>query len=113
VRYRELGTSGIMVSEVGFGLWTLATTWWEAPDEDSAVRLLRDAFDMGITLFDTADTYGNGLGETLLAKALKQRRNDVVIATKFGYDWQNHGGERLGQRELLKDVSPSFVRRAV
>jgi aryl-alcohol dehydrogenase-like predicted oxidoreductase len=113
VRYRELGTSGITVSEVGFGLWTLATTWWEAPDEDSAVRLLRDAFDMGITLFDTADTYGNGLGETLLAKALKQQRNDVVIATKFGYDWQSFGGERLGQRELPKDVSPAFVRRAV
>ena len=113
MRYRELGTSGITVSEVGFGLWTLATRWWESPDEAAAIQLLREAYDLGVTLFDTADTYGNGLGETLLAGALKEKRDDIVIATKFGYDWQGYGGERLGQRELPKDVSPQFVRRAV
>ncbi len=113
MHYRKLGTSGISVSEVGFGLWTLATGWWESPDEATAVQLLREAFNLGITLFDTADTYGNGLGETLLASALKDKRGDIVVATKFGYDWQGYGGERLGQRELPKDVSPSFVRRAV
>jgi len=113
MRYRELGTTGIKVSEVGFGLWTVATTWWEALDEAAGIRLLQDAFDLGVTLFDTADTYGNGLGETLLARAMRGKRDQIAIATKFGYEWQTYGGERTGQRELPKNVSPVFVRSAV
>lgn len=113
MRYRELGTTGITVSEVGFGLWTVTTTWWEVTDEALAVRLLQEAFDLGITLFDTADTYGNGYGETILPKALPGKRGEMVIATKFGYDWQHYGGARTGQQELPKDFSPSFVRGAL
>jgi aryl-alcohol dehydrogenase-like predicted oxidoreductase len=113
MRYRELGTSGIRVSEVGFGLWTVATKWWEVVTEEEGIRLLREAFDLGVTLYDTADTYGNGLGETLLRKALGEKRDQVVIATKFGYDWQGYSGERTGERELPKNVTPPFVRRAV
>jgi aryl-alcohol dehydrogenase-like predicted oxidoreductase len=113
MRYRQLGNTGITVSEVGFGLWTVATTWWDVTDETLAIALLRQAFDLGITLFDTADTYGNGYGETLLAKALPDVRDRMVIATKFGYDWQGYGGARTGERELPKNVTPTFVRRAV
>ncbi|MGH2388861.1 MAG: aldo/keto reductase [Chloroflexota bacterium] len=113
MRYRQLGSTGITVSEVGFGLWTVATTWWEVTDEAVGIALLQRAFDLGITLFDTADTYGNGYGETLLAKALPGVRDRMVIATKVGYDWQGHSGPRTGERELPKDVSPAFVRRAV
>ncbi len=113
MRYRELGNTGIIVSEVGFGLWTVATTWWEVTDEAVGMRLLQEAFDLGITLFDTADTYGNGYGETILPKALPGKRDRMVIATKFGYDWYNYGGARTGQQELPKDFSPAFVRKAV
>jgi aryl-alcohol dehydrogenase-like predicted oxidoreductase len=113
MRYRQLGNTGIQVSEVGFGLWTVATTWWEVTDEAVGIRLLQEAFDLGITLFDTADTYGNGYGETLLTKALPGKRDRMVIATKFGYDWQSFGGARTGERELPKNVSPVFVRSAV
>jgi aryl-alcohol dehydrogenase-like predicted oxidoreductase len=113
VRYRELGNTGIRVSEVGFGVWTVATTWWGITDEAVGMRLLQEAFDAGITLFDTADTYGNGAGETILARALPGKRHQMVIATKFGYDFYTYGGQRNGQQELPKDYSPAFVRRAL
>jgi len=113
MKYRQLGSTGISVSAVGFGVWTVSTGWWDTGDEDAGVRLLRRAYDAGITLFDTADTYGNGKGETMLARALKDVRDEIVIATKFGYDFYHHGGERRGQQELPQDFSPAFVRFAL
>ena len=74
MNYRKLGTTDVTVSEVGFDVWTVSTTWWGITDEAFGVKLLQQAFDAGITFFDTADTYGNGLGETLLAKALGDLR---------------------------------------
>ncbi len=113
MRYRELGSTGIRVSEIGFGLWTVATKWWGITDEEVGIGLLREAFDLGITFYDTADTYGNGLGETMLERGLRGKRDQIVIATKFGYEWQTFGGERTGQQELPKNVTPTFVRQAV
>jgi len=113
VKYRQLGDTSISVSAVGFGLWTVSTGWWGIEDDQFAVDLLRCAYDAGITFFDTADTYGNGKGETLLARALKGRRDRIVIATKFGYDFYEHGGQRSGQRELPQDFSPQFIRFAL
>ncbi|HEY8489415.1 MAG TPA: aldo/keto reductase [Dehalococcoidia bacterium] len=113
MQYRTLGKTGIQVSVVGFGVWTLSTGWWGIQDEDYGVDLLRRAYDLGITFYDTADTYGNGRGETILAKALGHVRDKIVIATKFGYDFYHHGGERRGQQELPQDFSPGFVRFAV
>ncbi|HSI31357.1 MAG TPA: aldo/keto reductase, partial [Miltoncostaeaceae bacterium] len=76
-----------------------------------AVDLLRAALAQGITLYDTADSYGNGRGETILADAFKGRRDEVVYSTKVGYDWYTHSGPR-GQRELPHDWTPAFVRRS-
>jgi aryl-alcohol dehydrogenase-like predicted oxidoreductase len=112
MRYRTIPGTDIVVSEVGFGVWTVSTGWWGETDDAAAVGLLREAHSRGVTLFDTADTYGNGRGETLLAEAFPgRRRDDIVISTKFGYDWQGHEGPR-GQRELPHDWSPGFLRRA-
>jgi aryl-alcohol dehydrogenase-like predicted oxidoreductase len=113
MRYRELGTTGIKVSEVGFGVWTVSTSWWGVTDHDLRVGLLRRAWDLGITLFDTADTYGNGYGEEILVEALGGRREGMVLSTKFGYDIYNHPGERKGQQELPQVVTPEFVRFAL
>src|ERR687885_2353162 len=113
MRYRPLGTSGLTVSEIGFGCWTVGTSWWGERDEADAVRLLHRALDLGVTFFDTADTYGSGAGEAILAKAFGGRRSDIVIATKFGYDFYTHSGPRAGQRELPQDFSPAFMRRAL
>ena len=99
MRYRTIPQTDISVSEVGFGVWTLATGWWGEKDDSESIRLLHAALDRGITLFDTADSYGSGRGETLLADAFADRRERVVYATKVGYDWYNHERPR-GQREL-------------
>jgi aryl-alcohol dehydrogenase-like predicted oxidoreductase len=112
MKYRQLGNTGLSVSELGFGAWTLTSGWWGEHGEDSAVSLLRRAYDLGVTFFDTADVYGDGRGETVLAAALGPVRERCVIATKFGYNWYDH--ERTaGQREHPQDFSPAFLRRAV
>lgn len=113
MRYRTIANSDVTVSEVGFGVWTVSTTWWGGKSEAEAVALLRQALDLGVTLFDTADTYGDGLGETILAQALGDRRHEIVIATKFGYDFYTHTGPRTGQRELPQNYTPEFLRFAL
>jgi aryl-alcohol dehydrogenase-like predicted oxidoreductase len=112
MRYRSLGDTGIRVSEVGFGVWTISTGWWGEVDDERSVRLLRSAFEKGINYFDTADTYGAGLGETLLADAFGGMRDRVVISTKIGYDFYNHTARR-GQQERPQDWSETFVRFAL
>ena len=113
MQYRTYPHTGLSVSEVGFGLWTTATDWWGKMTDEQAVAMLREAFGLGITLFDAADTYGNGRSETQLAAAFKGRRDEVVYATKFGYDFYAHGEERKGQFEIPRNFSPAFVRYAL
>jgi aryl-alcohol dehydrogenase-like predicted oxidoreductase len=112
MHYRTLGSTNLRLSAVGFGVWTVSTSWWGITDEQQGIDLLRRAYDQGVTFFDTADTYGNGKGETILAEALGQARDKIVIGTKFGYDFYTHGRERSGHKELPQDFSPAFVRRA-
>lgn len=100
-------------STVGFGLWTVSTGWWGNYTEDQAVALMHEAFDLGINFFDAADTYGNGLSEELIAKAFPTQRDQIVIATKVGYDFYTHGDARRGQREIPQNFTPSFIRQAV
>jgi aryl-alcohol dehydrogenase-like predicted oxidoreductase len=112
MRYRTFGTTDVTASEVGFGVWTVGTTMWGIKDEAVGVRLLQKAFDLGITFYDTADVYGDGLGETILAKAFQGKRDRVVYSTKFGYDFYNHPGVQPGQRERPQDWRPEYVRKA-
>ena len=93
-------------------MWTVSTGWWGNFTEQEAVNLMRKAFDLGITLYDAADTYGNGLSEELIAKAFLRQRDQIVIATKIGYDFVHHGNERRGQREIPQDFSPESMVRA-
>lgn len=111
MKWRTFG-EGLQGSAVGFGVWTVSTTMWGVTDEAVRIRLLRKALDLGITFFDTADVYGDGIGETILAKALGANRDEIVISTKFGYDFYNHPGLQPGQRERPQDWSPAFVRKA-
>lgn len=112
MKYRNYLNSDLSVSEVGFGLWTVSTGWWGKFTRSEAVALMHKAFDLGITLFDAADTYGNGLSEELIAEAFPTRRDEIVVATKIGYDFVNHGEERRGQREIPQDFSPAALVRA-
>jgi aryl-alcohol dehydrogenase-like predicted oxidoreductase len=112
VKTREFGRTGITASEVGFGLWTVSTGWWGEHSDESAIALLREAFELGVTFYDTADTYGEGRGETLLAKALGSHRDEITIATKFGYDIYSPW-ERKGHVERPHDWSPEYIRYAL
>ena len=104
--YRQLGTSGLVVSTVGLGCNSFGAT---LPPDD-VPRVVGEAIEAGITLFDTADTYGPepGVGEELLGAALRGRRDEVVIATKFGMDARGLNGEDYGVRG-----SRRYIRRAV
>src|SRR5438552_3558869 len=113
MKYRTIRKTHLKVSEVGFGLWTVSTGWWGKFTEGEAIKLMHKSFDLGINLFDAADTYGNGKSEELLAKAFPNQRDDLVIATKVGYDFYSYGGERKGQREIPQNFSAPFVRFAV
>jgi aryl-alcohol dehydrogenase-like predicted oxidoreductase len=113
MRFRTYKDTDLTVSELGFGLWTISTGWWGNFTESEAIALMRKAFDLGITLFDAADTYGNGLSEELIAKAFPSQRDEIVIATKVGYDFVHYGEARgRGQREIPQDFSPEAVTRA-
>ena len=113
MRFRTYRNTDLRVSEVGFGLWTISTGWWGNFTEGEAIVLMHKAFDLGITLFDAADTYGNGLSEELIAKAFPKQRDEIVITTKVGYDFVAHGETRgRGQREIPQDFSPDAIVRA-
>src|SRR4028119_766007 len=112
MKYRRLGGTEIEVSEVGFGVWTVSTGWRGEVNDERSVRLLQLAQERGINYFDTADTYGSGKGETLLADAFGHMRDEVVISTKIGYDFYNHTARR-GQQERPQDWSEEFIRFAL
>ncbi|MFQ5920936.1 MAG: aldo/keto reductase [Nitrososphaerales archaeon] len=113
MKYRRLGKSDMMVSEIGFGAWTIGLDWWSKKiDDDEAVRMLKRAYDLGITFYDTADIYGRGKSEKLIAKAFKEMRNEVVLSTKFGYDIYSNT-EQIGHQELPQKFDEEFIRFAL
>ena len=112
MQYRNFGTTDLKASVVGFGVWTVSTKMWGVTDPGLRQRLLTQAFDLGVTFYDTADVYGDGLGETILRDTLGQHRKELIYSTKFGYDWYTAPGEQPGQRERPHDWSPQFVTKA-
>ncbi len=116
MQYRTFPGTGIAVSEIGFGTWTLSTGWWGEKTDDEAVAMLRrSADDFGINFFDAADTYGNGRSETQLATAFRGKRDSVVYSTKIGYDIYDETAAkaRRGQSELPQRFEPEYMRFAV
>ncbi|MFI6781899.1 aldo/keto reductase [Micromonospora sp. NPDC050276] len=114
---RTLGRSGITVSAIGMGCWAIGgPLWgddgqpfgWGEVDDDESIRTIHRALDLGVTLFDTASNYGAGHSERILGKALAGRRDDVVIATKFG-----NVSEESTRRALGTDASPAFAVRSL
>src|SRR5258708_3290944 len=107
---REFGKSGAKTSVVGFGVWTISMPWWGIKDREFGKKLLRQAYERGITMIDTADTYGNGDGEVVVKETLGDVRDKITISTKFGYTWQEVPPEqRKGQQELPQNFDPDFV----
>ena len=112
MKYRQLGSTDLQLSEVGFGVWTLTTGWWGKHDEADVVRLLRLGHELGITFFDNADVYGDGEAEVIMGRALAPVRDECIFATKIGYDWRDNKRED-GQREHPQDFSREFIREAI
>lgn len=112
MEYREVKGTDLKVSAVGFGVWTVGTTWWGVKERSVGIGLLRKAFDLGVTFFDTADTYASGDAEVMLREALGDKREQIVIGSKFGYDIYNNG-DQPNQRERPHDWSPGYLRKAL
>jgi aryl-alcohol dehydrogenase-like predicted oxidoreductase len=110
ISYRPLGKSGLIVSTVGLGCNNFGRPKTHTVTQDATTEVIDAAIEAGITLFDTADIYGGerGLSETLMGHALKGRRDQIVLATKFGMDMQGANGPDWGARG-----SRRYIRRAV
>ncbi len=86
MRYREFGTTGLTVSEIGLGAWQLGNRKdWDGPDEAGSLAVVGAALDAGVTFFDTAPGYAEGNSERLLGRGLRGHRDRVVLCTKFGH----------------------------
>ena len=106
MEYAGLGGMGDRISVVGFGGWPIGGHGYGPVEDSRSVAAVHKALDLGITLFDTADVYGFGHSEEILAKALGRRIQDVVLATKFGVRWDGSG-------RTWKDCSPGYLRIAL
>ncbi len=95
VEARQLGTTDLRVSRVGFGGWAIGGHGWGTIDDQESIAAVRRALDLGVTLFDTADVYGFGHSEEILCRALGEHRKSVVVATKFGVRWNERNEIRL------------------
>lgn len=107
MKQRKLGD--LAVSEIGFGTMSFSSTYGAAPERSEAIRVIRGAHDLGVTLFDTAEAYGPWTNEELVGEALRPIRDRVVIATKFGFAIDPDTGKRTPG----VNSRPQQVRRAV
>ncbi len=89
MNFRQLGRTGFAVSEVSFGAWAIGGTWGDVDDAES-LRALHHAIDRGMNFIDTADVYGDGRSERLVARLRKERRETIYVATKAGRRLQSH-----------------------
>lgn len=103
MRKRKLGKSGLEVSALGLGCMGLSFGYGPAIDKQEAIRLIRKAFELGVTFFDTAEVYGPFNNEELLGEALAPFRHEVAIATKFGFE--------QGKSELGMNSKPENIRK--
>jgi aryl-alcohol dehydrogenase-like predicted oxidoreductase len=107
MEYRELGRTGWKVSEVSFGSWAIGGTWGEVDDKESIAALHR-SLDLGVNFFDTADVYGDGRSERLLAQLRKERPEEFHIATKAGRRLDPHIASGYNRQNLTAFVERSL-----
>jgi aryl-alcohol dehydrogenase-like predicted oxidoreductase len=107
MEYRELGRTGWKVSEISFGSWAIGGTWGEVDDKESIAALHR-ALDLGVNFFDTADVYGDGRSERLLAQLREERHNEFYVATKAGRRLDPHIASGYNRKNLSAFVERSL-----
>src|SRR4030042_428866 len=107
MEYREFGRTGWKVSSISFGAWAIGGSWGAVEESDS-VAALHKALDMGVNLFDTADVYGDGISESLLARLRKERKESFYIITKAGRRLDPHISAGYNRQNLTAFVERSL-----
>ena len=119
---RPIGSSGIEASVVGLGTWAIGGWMWGGTDEAQSIAAIQASIDEGISLIDTAPAYGQGLSEEIVGKAIRGRRDEVVLATKCGLVWHTQKGNHffdydggpvhryLGADSIVHEVEQSLSR---
>lgn len=107
MQYRTLGRTGWKVSTISFGAWAIGGTWGPVEDQES-LSALHKAVDLGVNFFDTADVYGDGRSERLIAKLRKERKEPIIIATKVGRRLDPHVADGYNREKLTAFVERSL-----
>src|SRR5215472_1150002 len=103
MKFRELGRTGWKVSTISFGAWAIGGTWGDVDDAES-LKALHRAVDLGVNFFDTADVYGDGRSERLLAQLRHDRKEEIIIATKAGRRLNPHIADGYNARNLTEFI---------
>lgn len=107
MEYRELGRTGYKITTIGFGAWAIGGSWGSV-DDDESIKSLHRALDLGVNFFDTADVYGDGRSEKLLARLKKERKESFYVATKAGRRLNPHVAEGYNRQNLTAFVERSL-----
>lgn len=107
MEYRKLGSTGYEVSTISFGAWAIGGSWGSV-DDDESLRALHTAIDKGVNFIDTADVYGDGRSERLISQVLKDRSEDIVVATKAGRRLNPHVAEGYNRENLTAFIDRSL-----
>ena len=107
MHYRELGRTGWKVSEISFGAWAIGSAWGEVDDKESLAALHR-AVDLGVNFIDTADVYGMGRSERLVARLRKERKETIYVTTKAGRRLNPHTAEGYNKANLTRFIDDSL-----
>lgn len=110
MRYNTLGETDIKLPAVTFGAWAIGGWFWGGTDDDRAIEAIHAGIDAGITCIDTAPTYGMGHSESVVGRAIKGRRDEVIIATKCGMRWDRAEGQKALDTEK-NDGTPCTIYR--
>ena len=113
MKTRKLGSGSLEVSAIGLGCMGFTQSYPPSPDRNDAVRTIREAVDLGVTFFDTAEVYSYGGNEDIVGEALEPVRDKVVIATKFGYDLSETPDLDTSARPVALSSRPETIRKAV
>jgi len=107
MQYRPLGRTGYDVSTISFGAWAIGGSWGTV-DDDESLAALHTAIDKGINFIDTADVYGDGRSERLIAQVLKERSQDIIVATKAGRRLNPHVADGYNRENLTAFIERSL-----
>ena len=112
MKYRTLGKTGLRVSEIGFGCWAIGGSGYGPTKDEESLEALEFAFQNGVNFFDTADTYGHGHSENLLARFLKSKdRDEVIIASKVGWDFYHGASRKNFDRDYIRFACDESLKR--